>query len=86
MLVKVIGRALPNVGPVGAVRKVPANEARVLIAIGRVEAYEPAEKPKRVYKRKDMVAEVVEVAQVEVAPVAEPVEEAAEEVSEDGDK
>ena len=81
MLVKVIGRALPNVGPVGTVRKVSAQEARVLLALKRVEAYEPVEKPKRVYKRKDMEAEEV-AAPVELVEIDEPAEEA----NEDDDK
>jgi hypothetical protein len=45
---------------------VPAHEARVLLALGRVEAYQ--DKPKRVYKRKDMEAEA---APVVVAPAVE---------------
>jgi hypothetical protein len=81
MLVKVIGRALPNVGAVGTVREVSPQEARVLLALKRVEAYVPTEKPKRAYKRKDMEAEPVAV---EPEPVAEP--EAAEVEAADEDE
>lgn len=77
-------RFCPSIGKAGAMKDIDERSARALMLLGYVTAAvkpEPpkpvqVEKPKRIYRRKDMVPEEpVEVVVIEVEPEPEPVED-----------
>jgi hypothetical protein len=67
-------RTVASIGPAGTLKDIDRPSAKALMVLGFVEAAEkprpvlPEPKPKRVYKRKDMVAEVAPVV-VEPEPI-----------------
>ena len=73
MLVEVVAKNLPYVGPQGTVKAIPQPQAQLLILLGKVKPATVARK-RRVYRRRDMRAEVPEVAEVPVAVEAVSVE------------
>ena len=66
MLIEVIVKDLPYVGPKGTVKNIPDNEAEVHLALGTVKRAEKPEPRRRTYRRKDVrPVETVVVAPVE---------------------
>jgi len=60
MRVRAIQKHVPYVGPYGAEKDMDSRSAKVLILLGRVEEVKPPPRPKRTYKRRDMVVEQVD--------------------------
>jgi hypothetical protein len=56
MLVEVIVPSCPYVGKKGARKDIPLREAKVLMMLGKVAEVKELPKPRRTYRRKDLVA------------------------------
>ena len=82
MKVEIVGAPLPygmTYHKAGKILEIPDETAKTLIKIGRVKALSSDKRSRRVYKRRDMVAERQEIPAILVEAEQQSVEEATQE-------